>query len=88
MRIEVGQIEIYPVYYIPEKDIIFCKNTAIAFPLMERAIKGNLQRYEFPEKNLTVKKDFDVVTLGCLTTTMANCLKIRHSVNIYKRKNK
>ena len=37
-----------------------------------------------PEKNLTIIKDNGTVSLGCLTTTMANCLDIRKRVRKQK----
>lgn len=81
----VGTIEGYDVIYIAERDALYCKNTAVPFKAIERIIKGSLDRGEIPEKNLIVTKDNGTVTLGCLTTTMENCLNIRHSV--YKIKN-
>ena len=81
---KVGEINGNDVIYIPEKDIIFCKNTAVKFPIIERIIRGRNDKGEIPEKNLTVIKDGGIVHLGCLTTTMENCLDIRRSVNKLK----
>lgn len=76
----VGTIGGYDVIYVEERDSLYCKNTAVKFPVIERIIKGSLNRDEIPEKNLTITKDNGTVTLGCLTTTMENCLAIRRSV--------
>lgn len=86
MEYKVGEIQNYDVIYIPEKDIIFCKNTTLKFPLIKRIVKGSTQREEIPEKNLTITKDNKTVYLGCLTTTMSNLLSIEKQVNriIYK----
>lgn len=84
MRIKVGEIQNYDVFYIQEKDIIFCKNTALSFPLIERIIRGSVDRTSIPEKELTIIKDDNIVHLGCLTTTMQNCLNIRKQVNKLK----
>lgn len=43
-------------------------------------------RETIPEKNLTITKNMGIVTLGCLTTTMENCLNIRKQVNKLKQK--
>lgn len=73
---KVGEINGNEVIYISEKDVIFCKNTAVKFPLIERIIKNREDKGEIPEKNLTIIKDNGIVHLGCLTTTMENCLNI------------
>lgn len=85
MKHIVGEINGHDVIYIPEKDQIFCKNTTLKFPVIERIIKGSSVRDEIPEKNLIISKDQGAVTLGCLTTTLENCLNIRR--NIIKLKN-
>lgn len=81
---KVGEINGNEVVYIPEKDVIFCKNTAVKFPVIERIIRNREDKGEIPEKNLTITKDNGVVHLGCLTTTMENCLDIRRRVNKLK----
>lgn len=81
---KVGEIQGYDVIYIPSKDVIFCKNTAIKFSIIETIICSNLERIKIPEKNLTIIKDNGTVSLGCLTTTMANCLDIRKRVRKQK----
>lgn len=83
----VGVIGNYNVIYVPEKDTIFCKNTAIKFPIIEHIItRSHNERDEIPEKSLTITKTNDIVQLGCLTTTMDNCLSIRRNVNKFKTK--
>lgn len=85
-RIEVGTIEEYPVYYLPGKNVIFCKNTAIPYKAMVQALYGSIECTEFPEKNLTVRKTDNIVTLGCLTTTITNCNQIKHNVSKLNKK--
>jgi hypothetical protein len=80
MQVKVGEIQGNDVIYIPERNQIFCKNTSLNFSLIERIINSNTMRESIPEKNLVVTKDQGIVTLGCLTTTMENCLRIRRSV--------
>jgi hypothetical protein len=86
MQVKVGEIDGYDVIYVPEKDQVFCKNTAINFPTIERIVRGSLIMATIPEKKLVVTKEGNIVTLGCLTTTMNNCLSIRHNVNKFKIK--
>ncbi len=86
MPVKVGEIQNHDVLYIPEKDVIFCKNTTLRFPLIERIIRGSMERTSIPEKELVIIKDNNIVHLGCLTTTMQNCLEIRKQVNKLKLK--
>lgn len=81
---KVGEIQGHDVIYIPSKDVIFCKNTSVKFSVIEKIIRSNLERSEIPEKNLTIIKDNGIVSLGCLTTTMTNCLNIRKRVKKQK----
>lgn len=76
----VGNIQGHDVVYVPERNQIFCKNTAVNYSLIERIVRGSTMRETIPEKDLTITKDMGVVTLGCLTTTMENCLSIRRNV--------
>lgn len=84
MKNVVGNIQGHDVIYIPERNQIFCKNTAVNFSTIERIIRGSTMRETIPEKDLTITKDMGIVTLGCLTTTMENCLSIRRKVNKLK----
>ena len=81
---KVGEIQGHDVIYIPSKDVIFCKNTAVKFSVIEEIIRGDLERGDIPEKNLTIIKDNGIVHLGCLTTTMENCLNIRRRISKLK----
>lgn len=84
MKHVVGNIQGHDVIYVPERNQIFCKNTAVNFSTIERIIRGSTMRETIPEKDLTITKDMGIVTLGCLTTTMENCLSIRRKVNKLK----
>ena len=86
MAYKVGEIQGHDVMYVPERNQIFCKNTAVNYSLIERIVRGNTMRETIPEKDLTITKDMGVVNLGCLTTTMENCLAIRQKVNKLKSK--
>ena len=81
---KVGEINGNEVIYISEKDVIFCQNTAVKFPIIERIIRNGEDKGEIPEKNLTIIKDNGIVHLGCLTTTMENCLNIRRRISKLK----
>lgn len=77
----VGKIQGYDVIYIPERDMLFCKNTSISYPLMEKIIvRDSNQRTYVEKKQLQITKDNGAISLGCLMTTKSNCLKIRDNV--------
>lgn len=56
-RYVVGEIQGYDVIYIPEKDIVFCKNTAIKLSVLDKAVKSHTISSTIEEKNLTITKD-------------------------------
>lgn len=81
----VGSIEGYDVIYVPEKDIIFCKNTTIPYKQMRYVLfEQHIDRIQL-KKDLMFYLDKNIVTLGCLTTTLENCENINK--NIKKIKN-
>ena len=84
MSIKVGEIGIHDVIYIPEKDIVFCKNTTIKYPIIRKIIKSSLERTEVPEKELVIIKDNNTIHLGCLTTTLENCENISREIRKHK----
>ena len=77
----VGSIDGYDVIYVEGKNMIFCKNTILPFPLIKRIIRGGLCRETIEEKNLTITQ------LGCLTTTRENCEAIIKEVNKINKPN-
>lgn len=50
MRQTVGNIQGYDVIYIPEKRILFCKNTAVSYNLLKEAVYGDMDRYNIPRR--------------------------------------
>lgn len=72
----VGHIENYPVIYVKEKDILFCKNTTIKYPVIKEIFNSSQDRVRIEEKSLTITKEAQFVTLGCLVTDRANCQSI------------
>lgn len=83
-QIIVGKIQEFDVIYIPERDCVFCKNTAIPVSVMKDALKSPMDRYEIPNKNLTILLSNDTITLGCLSTTRDNCKNISRKINQIK----
>lgn len=81
----VGSIEGYDVIYVSEKDVVFCKNTSVAYDKM-RAILINREcdRSQI-KKDLVVSVCDNSVALGCLTTTLDNCSKINKEIKKIKR---
>lgn len=82
---KVGEIEGYDVIYVPEKDVIFCKNTTVKYPVIERIVRSSMSRERIEEKNLTVIKNEFWVTFGCLNTTTDNCKSIMKNVSNIKK---
>jgi hypothetical protein len=81
----VGKIEGYDVIYLPEKDILFCKNTTMPYKVMKAALLDcPVDRLELKEK-LTMTVSEGIVQLACLTTNIENVKEINK--NITKIKN-
>lgn len=81
MSTVVGSIDGYDVVYVEGKNVIFCKNTALPYPLIKRIVRGNMCRTTIDEKNLTITQDGSLIQMGCLTTTRENCEAIIREVN-------
>lgn len=80
MRTILGNIQGYDVIYIPEKDILFCKNTAIKRKQIEEAIESSLTRIKIEEKDLVITKDRNLITLGCLHLTRTQATEILNKI--------
>lgn len=80
----VGTVEGYPVIYILEKDIIFCKNTAVSYTLLKRLYDSPFTKERIDEKSLTITKEQHFVTFGCLTTTKEYCRTVIKNINKIK----
>ena len=72
----VGYIENYPVIYVKDRDILFCKNTTVKYPLIKQIFDSGEDKHRIEEKSLTITKEAHFVTLGCLVTDKANCKTI------------
>lgn len=83
-KIKIGEIQGYDVLYIPEKDMVFCKNTAVKLSVLDRIVKDSKDIGEIPEKNLTIIKDNGTLTFGCLTTTYAAYKQMKKEINKLK----
>lgn len=64
-RYVIGEIQGYDVIYIPEKDIVFCKNTAIRLSVLDKAVSDNCIRkwcksYNLPTRSVDIKKINDI----------------------------
>jgi hypothetical protein len=68
----VGKIEGFDVHYVPVKDILFCKNTALKRSILEDFLYGGVDRVSIPSKNIVLYKDNSVVSLGCLTLSYSD----------------
>lgn len=80
----VGEIEHYDVIYVPEKDIIFCKNTTVPYKLMKAVlIDREMDRVEI-KSDLVASINKEIVQLGCLSTTVENCESINKQIKKIK----
>jgi hypothetical protein len=64
----VGNMEGNDIYYISEKDLVFCKNTIIPYSLAKEAFRSSLTRKQL-KNDLYYTTDGYNVTFGCLKTT-------------------
>ena len=81
-QIVVGEIEGYDVLYIPERDIVFCKNTTIPYKVLKRILfEDTVDRVEL-KKDLMFYSNKNSISFGCLTTTLENCKLINKNIKI------
>jgi hypothetical protein len=81
----VGKIEGYDVIYLPEKDLVFCKNTTMPYEAMKVSLFDNpLDRLKL-KKDLTMTKDGCIVHMACLTTNIENCIEINKKIKKIKQ---
>ena len=84
-QIVVGEIEGYDVLYIPERDIVFCKNTTIPYKVLKRILfEDTVDRVEL-KKDLMFYSNKNNISLGCLTTTLENCKLINKNIKKHKK---
>lgn len=83
----VGKIEGFDVHYVPEKDILFCKNTALKRSVLSEFFYGSVDRISIPSKNIVLYKDNSVVSLGCLTLSYSDAEDILNKTKNGKRNN-
>lgn len=80
----VGKIEGFDVLYIPEKDVLFCKNTTVPYKHMKQLlIDREVDRAEI-KNEMMATIDSNIVTLGCLTTSLENCENINKEIKKFK----
>ena len=81
----VGQIQDYDVFYLPERDLVFCKNTVIPYPqLKEVLLDKSLSKYEFKEDIIMTRATSDIIQLACLTTNIENIKQINNQIKKIK----
>lgn len=50
----VGHIENYPVIYVKDRDILFCKNTTVKYPLIKQIFDSGEDKHRIEEKVINV----------------------------------
>lgn len=79
-KYEVGIVEGYPVFYIPKKDVLFCKNTSVKYSLLKQLYDSPFTKERIEEKSLDVVKDEFFIRFGCLNTNRTNCKLIINNI--------
>ena len=82
-KIEVGRIEDYPVIYVPEKKLVFCKNTIVPLDEMKKILHSGTSKHRIERANLPITKFANTIELGCLTTTISNLKEIEKQIDNY-----
>jgi len=76
----VGKIQGHDVIYVPEKEMLFCKNTTMPYKVMRLALLDSpVDRLEL-KNDLVMTVDQGIVQLACLTTTIENCIEINKQI--------
>ena len=81
----VGSIEGNDVIYIPEKDILFCKNTTIPYKQMKYVLFEQYKERVLLKKDLMFYSNKNSISFGCLTTTLENCKLINKNIKKHKK---
>lgn len=79
----VGNMGGYDIYYILERDCIFCKNTIIPYSLAKSAFQSPLSRQQLKDDLYYVSDGYNI-TLGCLSTTKPEYQKFIKNVEKIK----
>lgn len=87
-KIEIGTIQGYPVLYLPERDLVFCKNTIVPYQVLYDAYNSGIDRVEYKEKNLIMNFFSHEIILGCLTTNVEDFQKMIKTIKKIKRNEK
>lgn len=85
LQVKVGEIQGHDVLYIPEKDIVFCKNTTLPLPKVLETLRSPLDRVEIPNKNMVVLLSESRIEFGCLTTDRENIKSIYKQIQKIKK---
>ena len=84
-EIIVGKIQDHDVIYIPEKDILFCKNTTMPYSVMRAAlIESPVDRLELKSDLIMTQSDNGIIQLACLTTNIENIKEINKQIKKVK----
>lgn len=85
-KIIVGKIEHHDVLYLPEKDLVYCKNTVFPYKLMEEhLIKSSLDKIKIKE-DFVITKHGNSIKLSCLNTTLNNIKNINKNIKKWQKK--
>ena len=81
----VGKIQDHDVIYVPEKDILFCKNTTMPYSVMRLAlIDSPVDRLELKSDLVMTRGENGVIQMACLTTNIENIKEINKQIKKIK----
>lgn len=84
IQIKVGEIQGYDVLYLPDKDVVYCKNTALPLSKVIETLRSPLDRVVIPSKNMVILLSDFQVEFGCLSTTRENIKSIHKQIKQYQ----
>lgn len=83
-KVKVGSIEGHDVLYLPERDLVFCKNTVLPYNIAREVLKTSLDRIVVEDKKLVIRIYSTTIELGCLTTSKENYKQIYKTIQKIK----
>ena len=80
-KVIVGKIQAHDVYYLPERDLVFCKNTVIPYTKLKEVLLENpVDKYAFKEDIIMTRATENVIQFACLTTNIENIKEINNQI--------
>ena len=80
-KVIVGKVQAHDVYYLPERDLVFCKNTVIPYTKLKEVLLEDLvDKYTFKEDVIMTRAAESIIQFACLTTNIENIKEINNQI--------